>query len=81
MIRTQVAPETIVPALRKVLRAADRALPLVAVRTQQAQIDEDLADERLLVQLDTCTSRGARASDGRASTRVTTRGEHLRRRA
>jgi len=51
MIRTQVAPETIVPALRKVLHAADPALPLVAVRTQKAQIDEDLADERLLVSL------------------------------
>jgi predicted permease len=51
MIRTQVAPETIVPALRKVLHAADPALPLVAVRTQQAQIDEDLADQRLLVSL------------------------------
>src|SRR6185436_8768029 len=51
IIRTQVAPETIVPALRKVLQAADPALPLVRVRTQQAQIDEDLADERLLVSL------------------------------
>jgi predicted permease len=51
MIRTQAAPETIVPALRKVLHAADPALPLVAVRTQQAQIDEDLADQRLLVSL------------------------------
>ncbi len=51
MIRTQAAPETIVPALRKVLHAADPALPLVGVRTQQAQIDEDLADERLLVSL------------------------------
>src|SRR3954463_8419641 len=51
MIRTQVAPDTIVPALRNVLHAADPALPLVGVRTQQAQIDEDLADERLLVSL------------------------------
>ena len=51
MIRTQAAPETIVPALRNVLHAADPALPLVAVRTEQAQIDEDLADERLLVSL------------------------------
>ena len=49
--QVRVAPETIVPALRKVLHAADPALPLVAVRTQQAQIDEDLADERLLVSL------------------------------
>ena len=39
------------PALRKALHAADPALPLVRVRTQQAQIDEDLADERLLVSL------------------------------
>jgi putative ABC transport system permease protein len=46
-----VAPETIVPALRKVLHVTDPALPLVAVRTQQAQIDENLADERLLVSL------------------------------
>jgi predicted permease len=51
MIRTQVAPETIVPALGKILHAADPALPLVRVRAQQAQIDEDLADERLLVSL------------------------------
>ncbi len=51
MIRTQAAPQTIVPALRKALHAADPALPLVAVRTQEAQIDEDLADERLLVSL------------------------------
>jgi predicted permease len=51
MIRAQVAPETIAPALRKVLHAADPAVPLVDVRTQQAQIDEDLADERLLVSL------------------------------
>jgi predicted permease len=51
MIRTQAAPEAIVPTLRQVLHAADPALPLVAVRTQQAQIDEELADERLLVSL------------------------------
>jgi hypothetical protein len=49
MIRTHAAPEAIVPALRRILHAADPALPLVAVRTQQAQIDEDLADQRLLV--------------------------------
>jgi predicted permease len=51
MIRTQAAPETVVPAVRKALHAADPALPLVRVRTQQAQIDEQLADERLLVSL------------------------------
>src|SRR5207244_6657133 len=31
--------------------AADPALPLVKVRTQQDQVDSDLADERLLVSL------------------------------
>jgi len=50
-IRTLTKPETIVPALRRVVHAADPALPLVNVRTQQDQIDSDLADERLLVSL------------------------------
>jgi predicted permease len=50
-IRTLTAPEAIVPALRRVVHAADPALPLVSVRTQQDQIDSDLADERLLVSL------------------------------
>jgi predicted permease len=50
-IRTQTKPEAIVPALRRVVHAADSALPLVNVRTQQDQIDSDLADEWLLVSL------------------------------
>ena len=50
-IRTQIKSEAIVPALRRVVHAADPALPLVNVRTQQDQIDLDLADERLLVSL------------------------------
>jgi predicted permease len=50
-IRTQTKPEAIVPALRRVVHAADPALPLVNVRTQQDQIDADLADERLIVSL------------------------------
>jgi predicted permease len=50
-IRTQTKPEAIVPALRRVVHAADPALPLINVRTQQDQIDSDLADERLLVSL------------------------------
>jgi predicted permease len=50
-IRTLTKPEAIVPALRRVVHAADPALPLVNVRTQQDQIDSDLADERLLVSL------------------------------
>ena len=50
-IRTRTQPEAIVPALRRVVHAADAALPLVNVRTQQDQIESDLADERLLVSL------------------------------
>src|SRR5262249_44166423 len=50
-IRTHTMPEAIVPALRRVVHAADPALPLVNVRSQQEQIDSDLADERLLVSL------------------------------
>jgi predicted permease len=50
-IRTQTRPEAIVEPLRRVVHAADPALPLVNVRTQQDQIDADLADERLLVSL------------------------------
>ena len=50
-IRTQAKPEAVVPALRRVVHEADPALPLVNVRTQQDQIDADLADERLLVSL------------------------------
>jgi predicted permease len=50
-IRARTAPEAIIPALRRVVRAADPALPLVNVRTQQDQIDANLMDERLLVSL------------------------------
>jgi predicted permease len=50
-IRTQTTPEAIIEPLRRVVHAADPALPLVNVRTQQDQIDSDLTDERLLVSL------------------------------
>ena len=50
-IRTHTNPEAIVPAVRRAVHVADPALPLVNVRTQQDQIDSDLADERLLVSL------------------------------
>ena len=50
-IRTRTDPEAIVPALRRVVHAADPALPLVNVRTLQDQIDADLTDARLLVSL------------------------------
>jgi len=50
-IRTAVTPETIVPALRRVVHTADPELPLVNVRTQEEQIDSDLQDDRLFVTL------------------------------
>jgi predicted permease len=50
-IRTAVRPETIIPAVRRAVHAADPQLPLVNVRTQQEQIDADLQDERLFVTL------------------------------
>ena len=50
-IRTRTTPESIVPALRRVVRAADPELPLVHVRTEQEQIDSDLEEERLFVTL------------------------------
>lgn len=50
-IRTQTNPESIVPALRRAVHAADPQLPLVNVRTQQEQIEADLHDERLFVTL------------------------------
>jgi len=37
-IRTAVSPETIVPAVRRVVHTADPELPLVNVRTQRQQI-------------------------------------------
>lgn len=50
-IRTRNTPEAIAPSLRLLMHQIDPALPLVNVRTEQDQIDSDLADERLLVSL------------------------------
>ena len=48
-IRTRMAPESIIPALRRVVRGVDPELPVVHVRTQQEQIQSDLEEERLFV--------------------------------
>jgi len=50
-IRTRTDAQAVVPSLRRVVHAADPAVPLVGVRTQQDQVDTDLTDERLLVSL------------------------------
>jgi len=50
-IRTRMAPEAILPELRRVVARIDPDLPLVNVRTQQQQIDADLEQERIFVTL------------------------------
>jgi ABC-type antimicrobial peptide transport system permease subunit len=44
-------PETILPALRRVVQQVDPDLPLVNVRTQDQQIEADLQQERIFVTL------------------------------
>jgi ABC-type antimicrobial peptide transport system permease subunit len=48
-IHTRMKPETILPALRQVVRQVDPDLPVVNVRSQNQQIDADLQQERLFV--------------------------------
>jgi predicted permease len=50
-IRTRMRPETILPALRRVVQQVDPDLPLVNVRTQDQQIEADLQQERIFVTL------------------------------
>ncbi|MGB6687820.1 MAG: ABC transporter permease [Terracidiphilus sp.] len=51
VIRTKIAPEAIVPALRRTVAQIDSNLPLEDVRTQQEQIDESMRKERALAAL------------------------------
>jgi predicted permease len=50
-IRTQLAPDQLVPALRSVLQKADRDLPMIDVRTQREQIDANMQIERAFAAL------------------------------
>jgi predicted permease len=50
-LHTQMKPEAILPALRKVVHQVDPDLPIMNVRTQDQQIDADLEQERLFVAL------------------------------
>jgi predicted permease len=50
-IRTRIAPEALLPALRRVVQKIDPDLPLVNVRTQDQQIEDDLQQERMFVSL------------------------------
>ncbi len=50
-VRTRLAPDAIVPELRKVVRNVDPDLPLVDVRTENEQIAADMIQERMFVTL------------------------------
>jgi predicted permease len=50
-LHTQMQPEAIMSALRKVVRQVDPDLPLANVRTEDEQISTDLQEERLFVSL------------------------------
>jgi predicted permease len=50
-IRTQLAPEQLVPALRDVVQRADRDLPIIDIRTQREQIDANMQMERAFAAL------------------------------
>lgn len=48
-IRTRLSPESVLPALRTILREIDPDLPLANVRTQQQQVDAAIQQERMFV--------------------------------
>jgi len=50
-IRSQTDVATLVPALRGVVQQIDRDLPMVDVRTQREQIDENMQTERMFAAL------------------------------
>lgn len=50
-IHTRVKPEIIVPALRSVVQSVDRDLPLLAIRTQVEQIEDNTREERIFASL------------------------------
>ena len=50
-VRTHVDPASLTPLLQKAVAGIDRNLPLIAVRTQQQQIDATVGDERLFANL------------------------------
>jgi len=50
-IRTQLAPGELAPSLRHVVQQADRDLPIVDMRTQRQQIDDNMQMERTFATL------------------------------
>ena len=50
-IRTKLSPEAMLPALRRAVHIQDGDLPLVDVRTEEQQMQEDMQQERIFVTL------------------------------
>ncbi|WP_263353083.1 ABC transporter permease [Acidicapsa acidisoli] len=50
-IQTRINPEQVIPMLRKVAQQIDPDLPLLNVRTQEQQIQEDMQQERIFVSM------------------------------
>jgi predicted permease len=51
VIRTQLSPQQLVPALRNVVQHEDRDLPVIDIRTQKEQIEATLQMERMFAAL------------------------------
>jgi predicted permease len=47
-VRTRVPPEGLMPAIRKVVEAADSALPIISLSTQATTIENQRAKERII---------------------------------
>lgn len=50
-IRTRMKPEAVVPSLRRAVQSVDKDLPLLDVRTQNEQIEDNTKQERLFASL------------------------------
>lgn len=50
-VRTQVAPYSLVPLIRRAVQSVDNNIPLIGIRTQTDQINDTIRQERLLATL------------------------------
>jgi predicted permease len=53
-LRTAMSPQTVIPAVRKIVGDADKDLPVFGISTQSKRIDELLIQERLIARLGSC---------------------------
>jgi predicted permease len=50
-VRTHVEPESLIPLLRRAVQSVDQNLPLIDVRTQTEQIEDNIQQERIFADL------------------------------